>query len=84
MADSIRWYGQKVFTLATAANVEAMRKAAYMVEIYVKTHFTGVDVAGEKARRAKGGKAEPGGISPRSKPGQPPAVQIGTLMSSIM
>ncbi len=84
MAGNIKWYGNRVFTLATAANVTAMRKAAYLVEIDVKTHFTGVDVAGEKARRAQGGKVEPGGISPRSKPGQPPAVQIGTLMSSIM
>ena len=84
MAGKIKWYGNRVFTLATEANVVAMKKAAYLVESYVKTHFSGVDVAGEKARRAKGGKAEPGGISPRSKPGQPPAVQIGTLMSSIM
>ena len=80
----LKWMGNRVFTLATEANVTAMKTAANLVAEYVKTHFSGVDVAGEKARRAKGGKAQTGGKSPPSKPGQPPAVQIGTLRSSIM
>ena len=80
----LHWYGNRVFTLATEANIKAMEKAANLVVKDVKTHFTGVDVAGEKARRAAGGKVQSGGKSPPSKPGQPPAVQTGILRASIM
>jgi len=33
---SVKWYGKRVFTLATEANVAAMRKAALVVERDVK------------------------------------------------
>lgn len=81
-----KWHGKRVFTLATKANVEAMHKAALLLQKDIKTHFTGTkagSVAREKARRAAGGKMQIGGISPRSKPGQPPAVQLGNLLNSI-
>ncbi len=79
-----QWHAEKIFTLATKGNVVAMKKAAWIVEQDVKTHFTGGVGAIEKARRAAGGKMKTGGISPRSRPGQPPAVQEGILRSSIM
>ena len=82
-----KWYGKKVFTLATKANVEAMHTAALLLQKDIKTHFTGGGpgaVAAEKARRAAGGKMRTGGKSPASRPGQPPAIQSGILRASIM
>ncbi len=78
------WHGREVFTAAIEDNFVAMEKAARLVERYVKTHFKGGNAAAERARRAAGGKMQTGGISPRSKPGEAPAIQKGGLVNSIM
>lgn len=72
----IKWYGQKVFTLATQANVEAMHKATLMVERDVKRSFPKVGT-GRVYSKGKGK------IHIASAPGQPPAIDIGNLQSSI-
>jgi HK97 gp10 family phage protein len=88
VADNVKWYGQKVFTLATKANVKAMKIAATHVANDVKTHFTrqgsgstvgGVWRPGVGRRRTKDGK-----IHLASRPGQPPAIDTGVLRASIM
>ena len=72
------WRGRQVFTLATEANLEAMKKAAAIVERDVKTHFT-VPGTGKSSRRTKTGKRHYASL-----PGQPPAVDTGVLRSSII
>lgn len=69
----IEWYGNRVFTAATAANIQAMHKAVILVANDVKTHFT-LQGSGRLYRR--GHRA--------SRPGEPPAIDTGTLRSSIM
>jgi HK97 gp10 family phage protein len=71
-----KWYGKQVFTLATKENVKAMHTAALLLERDVKTHFT-LQGSGREYKR--------GGITHRaSTPGQPPAIDTGTLRASIM
>jgi len=74
MADSriVEWNAEKVFTLATKANVSAMKKAAFIVEADVKKHFTLL------------GAGRTYGKHIASKPGEPPAVDMGVLRASIM
>lgn len=71
----IKWFGQKVFTLATQANVDAMRKAALMVERDTKRSFSKIG----SGRVYKKGKK----IHIASAPGQPPAIDTGNLRASI-
>jgi HK97 gp10 family phage protein len=68
----INWYGNRVFTLATDANVEAMKKAALLVESDVKKNFT------------LQGQGRQYGRHIASRPGEPPAIDTGTLRASIM
>ena len=68
----INWYGNRVFTLATEANVEAMHKAAMLVESDVKKNFT---LQGQGRRYGK---------HTASRPGEPPAIDTGILRASIM
>ena len=72
-----KWHGKKVFTLATAANVEAMQKAALVVEREVKKSFTKIGT-GRSVRRTKTGKRHRA-----SRAGQPPAIDTGSLRASI-
>ena len=78
MAENIKWYGKRVFTLATEANITAMKKAAFLVESDVKQNFTlqGTYQAYRRSRST--------GPHWSSAPGEPPAIDIGTLRSSIM
>ena len=71
-----KWYGNRVFTLATEANIEAMKKAAYVVEADVKKSFTKKGSGKESKRGRKVHRA--------SIAGQPPAIDTGTLRASIM
>jgi HK97 gp10 family phage protein len=80
------WRGDEVFVLATKANEKAMHKAGAVLEADIKTHFTvaagesGVSTEGRKSvRKTKSGKRHY-----RSKPGEPPAVDTGTLRASTM
>jgi HK97 gp10 family phage protein len=75
MAENIKWYGQKVFTLATQANVEAMNKAALMVERDVKKSFTR-EGSGRLYKRGRK-------VHIASAPGEPPAIDTGALRASI-
>lgn len=93
MAGRIEWYGNRVFTLATAANVRAMHKAALLVASDVKKNFTlqgtgrqyYIGRSKKTGRRAwyttpgKGRKEHRA-----SKPGKSPAIDVGTLRASIM
>ena len=72
----IKWYGQKVFTLATQANTDAMNKAAAMVERDVKRSFPKVGTG----RVYKKGK---GKIHIASAKDMPPAIDTGHLRASI-
>lgn len=72
MAARIKWYGQKVFTLATAANVKAMHTAALLVERDVKMNFTLMGAGRQYGKHTA------------SRPGEPPAIDTGTLRASIM
>lgn len=72
MAENIKWYGNKVFTLATEANVKAMQIAALFVEADVKKNFT------------LQGQGRQYGKHRASKPGEPPAIDLGILRASIM
>lgn len=77
MADyGIKWHGKEVFTEATKANVGAMQKAAQFVERDVKMHFT---LMGSGRTYKRGDK-----IHQAAMPGQPPAIDTGTLRASIM
>jgi HK97 gp10 family phage protein len=71
----IRWYGERVFKLAQLQNVDAMRRACKLVESNVKTHFPKVG----GGRVYKRGKI----VHIASAPGQPPAIDTGTLRASI-
>ncbi len=73
----IRWFGREVFTVVTEANVAAMKKAGFMLERYIKKHFT-VPGTGRQYKRTKSGK-----VHRASKPFQPPSVDDGILKSSI-
>jgi len=70
------WRGKQVFTLATKANMEAMKKAAHLVEGDVKRHFTLIG----SGRIYKRGKK----IHRASAPGEAPAIDNNILRSSIM
>jgi hypothetical protein len=72
MAGNLKWYGNRVFTLATEANVRAMHKAALLVEGDVKKNFT---LLGQGRRY---------GRHTASRPGEPPAIDTGILRASIM
>jgi len=88
MAGNIKWYGNRVFTLATAANVTAMKKAATLVEKYVKEHFTlegsGMTIKGVWTPGASRKKTKSGKRHYAAAPGKPPAIDMGILRSSIM
>lgn len=72
MAGRINWYGNRVFTLATVANVRAMQTAALLVEGDVKKNFT------------LQGQGRQYGRHRASRPGEPPAIDTGTYRASIM
>lgn len=72
MAGNIKWYGNRVFTLATAANVKAMHTATMLVEADVKKNFT------------LQGQGRQYGKHTASRPGEPPAIDLGILRASIM
>ncbi len=71
----IKWHGRKVFTLATKANVKAMHTAALLLERDIKIHFTLMGTGKEYKRGKKTHRA--------SMPGQPPAIDLGHLRTSI-
>jgi HK97 gp10 family phage protein len=73
---NVKWFGNQVFTLATKVNVEAMKKAAFVVESYVKKHFTKAGMGRLSKRGKKYHRA--------STAGQPPAIDTGILRASIM
>ncbi len=73
-----KWHGDRVFKLATKANVVAMEKAAALVENYVKTHFT-LQGTGAASKRTKSGKKHRA-----SAPGEPPAIDTGILRASMI
>ncbi|KKN71424.1 hypothetical protein LCGC14_0421460 [marine sediment metagenome] len=81
---AIKWFGQKVFTLATNANIEAMKKATFVVENYVKTHFTKVGSGRLYRVRKKRGKSKASDYHRASIAGQPPAIDTGILRASVM
>jgi HK97 gp10 family phage protein len=85
---NIRWYGNRVFTLATEANVKAMHTAAMEVEKDVKTHFTlegsGMTVRGEWKPGASRKKTKSNKRHMAAAPGKPPAIDVGILRTSIM
>lgn len=74
MAESriTEWHAERIFTLATKANIGAMKKAAFVVEADVKKHFTLL------------GSGRTYGRHIASKPGEPPAVDTGVLRASVM
>ena len=74
----IKWHGKKVFTLATKANVDAMVKAAGIIERDIKKSFT-KQGTGRSYKRTKSGKRHYASL-----PGQPPAIDLGNLRASIM
>jgi len=92
------WYGKEVFDKATEANIRAMGTAAGIVELDVKQNFTlkgtgraSVRQRGAKIRIAKTTSATDRRFKKRedlmhraSLPGQPPAIDMGVLRSSIM
>lgn len=79
------WHGKQVFTLATKTNLEAMERAARVVELDVKRNFTEVGSADPTAgQRISVRKTKSGKRHYRSLPGEPPAVDTGTLRASIM
>ena len=89
----INWYGNRVFTLATEANVHAMKTAAYVVEKDAKEsiqkqaegnlYYIG---RSKKTRRRTWYKKPGKGRKEHraSRPGEPPAIDTGILRSSIM
>ena len=66
------WRGREIFTLATEQNLRAMNKAALLVERDVKMNFT------------KQGTGRKYGKHTASIAGQPPAIDIGVLHSSVI
>ena len=77
MADDIKWYGKKVFSLATDANIRAMNLAVKVVERDIVKNFT-KQGSGRAYKRTKSGK-----VHRASTPGQPPAIDMGILRASI-
>lgn len=69
----IKWYGEKVFTEATDENVKAMSKAAIYLTNDVKNNFI---LQGSYREYGKGHYS--------SAPGEPPAIDTGTLRASII
>jgi len=88
----IKWYGAAVLTLATQANVEAMKKATAMVERDVKRSFPKVGIGktyyigrskktGERAWYKKYRSGRKIHIASAGK--TPPAIDTGNLRASI-
>lgn len=80
------WNGKHIFSLANKVAVDAMKKAGILLEKDIKTHFTSVggDVNALFAqRRTSIRKTKTGKRHYRSKPGEPPAVDMGHLRASI-
>ena len=77
----IKWYGEMFYSEARKSYIDALLRAALVVERYVKTHFSTAGVFGMrsnlKTRRRLKKKRIP------SSPGQPPAVDLGSLRASI-
>ncbi len=69
----VNWFGEQFFTLATAANIRATKKAAYVVERMAKRLLS---VGGYV--KYKGSKSY---IS--SQPGSPPNLRTNVLRSSV-
>lgn len=65
------WNADKLLTQATAVNVNAMHKAALLVEVDVKQNFT------------RQGTGRVYGRHRASLPGRPPAIDTGILRASI-
>lgn len=76
------WRGDEVFKMATEANLIAMHKAGAVLERDIKTHFT--TPKGGTDSRASVRRTKTGRQHHRSKPGEAPAVDTGTLRASIM
>lgn len=74
----IHWNGKRVFTLATEANIRAMKTAAAVVERKTK-QLLRIPGTGVEVKKTKSGK-----VHRRSIPGKPPAAETGILRSSIM
>ena len=77
---SLQWFGKEVLTLATKANVDAMRKATLDVERFVKKSFTSPGTGKKSRRSGKGGNRL---FHRASLPGQPPAIDTGVLRASV-
>jgi len=71
----VKWYAREFMTLATKANISAMKKSAIHVERYIKTHFTSPGAGRAYKRGSK--------IHRASLAGQPPAVDTGVLQASV-
>ena len=72
---TMKWYGDKVFESATRVNTEAMERATFELERYVKTHFTSPGTGMAYKRR---------GVTHRaSTANQTPAVDTGTLRNRV-
>ena len=88
MVANIKWYGNRVFTLATEANVKAMHTAALLVEADTKKSFTlegsGMTVGGVWKPGASRKKTKSNKRHMAAAPGKPPAIDTGILRASIM
>lgn len=90
---TIKWYGNKVFTLATEVNVKAMKTAAFLVEKTAKEsiqkraegnlYYVGKSKkTGRRSWYKNPGKGRKEHRASRS--GEPPAIDTGILRASIM
>ena len=81
------WNDDAVLTIATEANIEAMDKAALLVETSVKKSFpkqgSGRTIRGLWRPGASVKKTKAGKRHMASEPGTPPAIDTGLLRSSI-
>ncbi len=75
---SIKWFGKKVFELASTAGVAAVTTAALMLEADIKKSMTNTPRM-PFSRKGRG----VGRFHRPSAPGFPPAVDFGTLRASI-
>jgi hypothetical protein len=77
----LAWFGREIFTRATEANVVAMEKSVVLVEENAKKIMGTGATSGKKSRRSGKGKSRK--FHRPSAPGEPPAIDIGILKSSV-
>ena len=81
----IKWYGKVVMDKATKANATAMKKAVLLVEGHAKQSVrrqgTGREITRYRANTPSGSVSKY--KHKVSRPGHPPALDSGTLMSSL-